>query len=122
LSDNQDTFVIKKRRPKRSPLLLRGYDVGGKSSVKVAGFFRKVKNPAATGTRIIKKDRHRSTYPIVAEKVCGDVTPLLVTSNGVPVAISAPQMQLINARQPQMAALITVAMIPRVLFCIFVAP
>lgn len=88
----------------------------------VSGFLRSVKNPTATGTRIMRKDRHNRPKPIVGEKVCGVVTPLLVTSTGVPVAINAPQIQLNKLAHPQTKAVIKVRTIPRVLFCIYFAP
>ena len=83
-----------------------------------SGFFRRVKNPTATGTKIIKRDRHNSTYPIVGDKVCGVVTPFSVTSIGVPLATVNPQMQLNKLAHPQASAVKTVAMMPMVLFCI----
>src|SRR5215216_77700 len=52
-------------------------------------------------------------------KVWGVVVPLLVTSMGVPLAIRNPQIQLNKLAQPQASAVTTVAMIPIVLFCIF---
>jgi len=86
------------------------------------GFLRNVKNPIATGIRIMNRDRHSKAKPIVGEKVCGVVTPLVVTSIGEPVAISTPQTQLNNPAHPQRKAVMTVSTIPRVLFCIYIAP
>ena len=80
---------------------------------------RKVKNPTATGIRIKTTDTHNKVNPITGGKVWGVVVPLLVTSMGVPLAIRKPQIQLNKLAQPQANAVTTVAMIPIVLFCIF---
>jgi len=88
-------------------------------STTAVGFLRKVKNPITTGTRIIRADRQSKTYPIVGENVCGVVTPLLVTSMGVPLAMRKPHIQLNKLAHPQASAVTIVAIMPRVLFCIF---
>jgi len=98
------------------------YDVGGTSTGAVSGFFRSVKKPTAAGTRIINTDMHNKTYPIVGEKVCGVVTPLLVTSTGPPLAMITPHTQLTILKHPQKIVVITVATIPMVLFCICISP
>ena len=92
--------------------------IGAELSVSITGFWRSVKNPTAAGTRIIKIVRHKSAYPIAGDTVCGVVTPLFVTSIGVPLAIRNPQTQLKMLAHPHASAVITVITIARVLFCI----
>jgi hypothetical protein len=87
-----------------------------------SGFLRNVKKPTAAGTRIIKTDKHNRAYPMVGEKVCGAVTPLLVTSIGVPLAMRTPHTQLMMLKHPQKIVVSTVTTIPMVLFCIFISP
>jgi hypothetical protein len=55
---------------------------------------------------------------MVGENVCGVVVPLTVTSIGLPLAIKNPQIQLKRLLHPQTRAVITVATIPMVRFCI----
>jgi len=93
--------------------------MGAVLSVSTTGFWRSVKNPTAAGTRIIKTVRHKSAYPIAGATVCGVVTPLLVTSIGVPLAIRNPHTQLKILAQPQASAVTTVITMANVLFCIF---
>ena len=47
------------------------------------------------------------------------VTPLLVTSIGEPLAMRNPHMQVNMLAHPQASAVMTVATMPSVLFCIF---
>lgn len=96
--------------------------MGGNSSFISSVFFRSVKNPTIAGTRIRRNDRHSKAKPTVGESVCCEVPVLFVTSMGVPVAISAPHTQVSNAAHPQMKAVMPVAIIPVVLFCISIAP
>lgn len=47
------------------------------------------------------------------------VTPLLVTSIGEPLAMRNPHKQVNMLAHPQASTVMTVAIMPRVLFCIF---
>jgi hypothetical protein len=96
--------------------------VVGASLPAASGFFRKVKKPTAAGTRIKRTDTHNNAYPMVGEKVCGEVPPLVVTSIGVPLAMSTPHTQLMILKHPQKIVVKMVATIPMVLFCMFISP
>jgi|RhiMetStandDraft_8_1073273.scaffolds.fasta_scaffold01628_2 hypothetical protein len=87
-----------------------------------SGRFRKVKNPTATGTKIIKIVKHKSVYPIAGDRTCGVVTPSFVTLTGVPLAIRKPHTQLIMLAHPHTRVAITVIIIAKFLFCISFAP
>jgi len=94
--------------------------IGAVLSVSTIGFWRSVKNPTAAGTRIIKIVRHKSTYPIAGDRTCGVVTPLFVTSIGVPLAIRNPHTQLKILAHPHASVVTTVITIAKVLFCIII--
>jgi hypothetical protein len=64
-------------------------------------------------------DRHNNAKPIAGGNVWGVVDPLLVTWNGVPLAIRKPQIQLNKLAQPQTSAVTAVAIIAMVRFCIY---
>jgi len=95
------------------------YEVGGISSVVTAGFFRKVKNPTPIGISIRMSERQSITNPAVGGSVPELLTPLNSVENGMlPVAVTAPKIQINNPGQPHRTTAAMVAMMPVFLFCI----
>lgn len=84
-----------------------------------SGFFRRVKKPTPTGTRMKIKDRQSRTYPIVGDKAPELPIPLKSVEYGMfPVAVTAPKIQENKAQQPQSTAVTMVMIMAVFRFCI----
>lgn len=114
--------VNKKTATLKQVAVLRFYSAGveggagGTSAAASAGFFFSVTKPTITGTRIMRNDRHRNTYPYV-----GGMGWAVSPSVNVPfpVIVPNPKMQANRAQHPQSIAVTMVAIIPVFLLFIF---
>ena len=87
------------------------YMLGGGVISSEPGFLRKVKKPTATGTNIIKKDRHTSAMPTEGDRLESLNVPL-------PVAVIAPKRQINKPGHPHNTTVAIVAIIP--VFLLFI--